>query len=186
MSPRVSKKDALLAAALGLVAEHGYSVLTLDAVGKAAGVSKGGVLYHFPTKDALVVALIERLASGLAADQATGQGEDASAPGAATRGYLDAVTRQAQGVEHAASVAMLAAVAHDPRLLAPLQEQYRAWMARLDADGLPEVDAHIVRLAADGLWAAELFDLAPPDPVLRNAILARLQRLTRPTPARPR
>jgi AcrR family transcriptional regulator len=186
MSPRPSKKEALIAAALGLVAEHGYSALTLDAVGKAAGVSKGGVLYHFPTKDALVVALIEQLAGGLAANQSTGLGEDPSVPGAATRAYLDTVTRPNETAEHQVTVAMLAAVAHDPHLLAPLQEQYRQWMARLDADGLPEVDAQIVRLAADGLWAAELFGLAPPDPVLRTAILTRLEQLTHPTAARPR
>lgn len=176
----------MLGAALVLVAQNGYSALTLDAVGKAAGVSKGGVLYHFPTKEALVVALIEQLASGLDADQSTGAGEDAALPGAATRAYLDAVTRPADAAEHRVTVAMLAAVAHDPHLLAPLQEQYRQWVARLDADGLPEVDAHIVRLAADGLWAAELFGLAPPDPVLRTAILARLQQLASPNAARPR
>lgn len=176
----------MLGAALVLVAQNGYSALTLDAVGKAAGVSKGGVLYHFPTKEALVVALIEQLASGLDADQSTGAGEDAALPGAATRAYLDAVTRPADAAEHRVTVAMLAAVAHDPHLLAPLQEQYRQWVARLDADGLPEVDAHVVRLAADGLWAAELFGLAPPDPVLRTAILARLQQLASPNAARPR
>ena len=37
--------------------------LTLDAVGAATGVSKGGVLYHFPTKEALVAALVEQLSS---------------------------------------------------------------------------------------------------------------------------
>ena len=35
----------------------------------------------------------------------------------------------------------------------------------------------MVRLAADGLWAADLFGLAPPDPTLRTRILARLEEL---------
>jgi hypothetical protein len=48
---------------------------------------------------------------------------------------------------------------------------------RLEDDGLPGVDAHVVRLAADGLWAADLFNLAPPDPALRARIHARLAEL---------
>lgn len=179
MSPRPSKKEHLLDTALALVAEHGYAALTLDAVGQAAGVSKGGLLYHFPTKDALVSALITQLASGL--DPASsGPGAGDTTAGAAARAYLATVTGPADDAEHRATVALLAAVAHDPHLLQPVQQHYRVWQERLDADGLAGVDATIVRLAADGLWAADLFDLAPPDPTLRAAILARLAQLASP------
>ena len=34
---------------------------TMDATARAAGVSKGGLLYHFASKDALEAGLIERL-----------------------------------------------------------------------------------------------------------------------------
>ena len=85
MSPRASKRDVLLRAAASTVAEHGYAALTLDAVGAAAGVSKGGVLYHFPTKDALVAGLIEDLAQRFEADQLAAHDEDPVAPGAWTR-----------------------------------------------------------------------------------------------------
>ena len=69
MSPRASKKESLLRAASMVVAEGGYSALTLEAVGTAAGVSKGGVLYHFPTKEALIAGLVEALVTGFDADQ---------------------------------------------------------------------------------------------------------------------
>ena len=58
---RPSSRDGMLAAAEAVVVESGATRLTLDAVAKKAGVSKGGVLYHFPTKDALLEAMIERL-----------------------------------------------------------------------------------------------------------------------------
>jgi hypothetical protein len=45
---------------------------------------------------------------------------------------------------------------------------------------LPGIDAHVVRLAADGLWAADLFGLAPPDPELRERINVRLSDLASP------
>jgi AcrR family transcriptional regulator len=175
---RPSKRSALLNAAAALVAEHGYSALTLDAVGDAIGVSKGGVLYHFPTKEALVSALLEELTGGFGADQVAAHDDDPTAPGAWTRAYLTASATPSHATSvHVGAVALLAAVAYNPTLLAPIQQQYAAWIDRLDDDGLPGVDAHVVRLAADGLWAAELFGLAPPGPELRGRIQERLGEL---------
>ena len=53
-------RDRILDAAEQLVATQGASNLTLDAVAQAAGVSKGGLLYHYPNKEALLAAMIER------------------------------------------------------------------------------------------------------------------------------
>ncbi|MEO1289257.1 MAG: helix-turn-helix domain-containing protein, partial [Chloroflexota bacterium] len=45
---KLSKRDLVLVAASEVVIEHGAAQLTLDAVVNNAGVSKGGLLYHFP------------------------------------------------------------------------------------------------------------------------------------------
>jgi Transcriptional regulator len=37
--------------------------MTLEAVAARANVSKGGLLYHFPSKDALVLGMVSRIAS---------------------------------------------------------------------------------------------------------------------------
>lgn len=178
MSPRASKRDDLLRSATALVAEHGYSALTLDAVGARSGVSKGGVLYHFRTKEALVAGLLERLVTDFEVEQQAAYDADPTTPGAWTRAYV-AASDAPPPVDDAqpASAAILAAVGHDPSLLEPLQDRYRTWVARLETDDLPGVDAHVVRLAADGLWAADLFGLAPPTPALRARIRARLDEL---------
>lgn len=47
-----SRADAL-AAARELFTAHGYEVVTLRMIAKMAGVSTGGVLQHWPSKDAL-------------------------------------------------------------------------------------------------------------------------------------
>jgi len=178
MSPRPSKRELLLRAASTVVAERGYSALTLDAVAAAARVSKGGLLYHFPSKEALVAALLEELLTGFDTDQTAAHTADPIPPGAWTRAYMKASAAPPQDESaQLASVALLAAAGYDPSLLAPLQKRYRNWVERLDDDGLPGVDAHVVRLAADGLWASDLFDLAPPDPLLRTRIRARLEEL---------
>lgn len=178
MSPRASRRDDLLRSAAAVVAELGYSSLTLDAVGARSGVSKGGVLYHFPTKEALVAGLLETLVTDFEVDQQAAYDAGPPGPGAWTRAYVAASDAPLpfEGAQPA-TIALLAAVGHDPSLLGPLQERYRAWVARLDTDGLRGVDAHVVRLAADGLLAADLFGLAPPTGALRARIRARLDEL---------
>ncbi|HEY3469357.1 MAG TPA: TetR family transcriptional regulator, partial [Amycolatopsis sp.] len=51
-------RRALLDAAGTVIRTRGISA-SLDDIAKAAGVSKGGLLYHFPAKDALVRTLAQ-------------------------------------------------------------------------------------------------------------------------------
>jgi AcrR family transcriptional regulator len=64
---RSDQKDAtreqLLEAASKLLSEFGYAAFRVAAVAKEAGVSLGGMLHHFPTKDSLVIAVLERLSA---------------------------------------------------------------------------------------------------------------------------
>src|SRR3954471_11173426 len=56
-----STRERILDAAAELVSEVGSGRLTLDAVAERAGLSKGGLLYNFPTKEALLQGMVERL-----------------------------------------------------------------------------------------------------------------------------
>ena len=60
MSPRASSYDTIIDAAETVVLEAGASHMTLDAVAAKAGVSKGGLLHHFPNKVSLLVAMVKR------------------------------------------------------------------------------------------------------------------------------
>src|ERR1044072_1924510 len=62
MKRPASVPDALLDAAEAVVARQGIANLTLDAVAAEVGMSKGGVLHHFPAKDRLVEAMVVRSA----------------------------------------------------------------------------------------------------------------------------
>lgn len=55
---RVSKKQYILESAASIINEQGADYLTLDAVAKKAGVSKGGLLYHFKSKEGLIQELV--------------------------------------------------------------------------------------------------------------------------------
>ncbi|MBN9223538.1 MAG: transcriptional regulator [Microbacterium sp. SCN 70-27] len=54
-------RESVLDAFERLLVDEGERAATMDAAARAAGVSKGGLLYHFASKDALEAALIERL-----------------------------------------------------------------------------------------------------------------------------
>ena len=53
-------RDRILDAAERVILESGGRNFTLDAVAERAGISKGGLVYSFPTKDGLVRAALER------------------------------------------------------------------------------------------------------------------------------
>lgn len=55
-------RERVLDAFEALLIDDGERAATLDATARAAGVSKGGLLYHFGAKDDLVSGLLQRLA----------------------------------------------------------------------------------------------------------------------------
>lgn len=66
--PSTSARERILDSYIELLISEGERAATLDAVARAAEVSKGGLLYHFKNKDALVESLIERLDEEIEAD----------------------------------------------------------------------------------------------------------------------
>src|ERR1700690_2608441 len=53
-------RDRVLDAAEAVILDTGGRSFTLDAVAERAGISKGGLVYSFATKDKLVYAALER------------------------------------------------------------------------------------------------------------------------------
>jgi len=58
-------KELILDTTLTLLEREGGASITLDRIAAEAGLSKGGLLYHFANKEQLVDALVERAVSGL-------------------------------------------------------------------------------------------------------------------------
>jgi AcrR family transcriptional regulator len=178
-------RDRILEAAQDVVLSDGVARLTLEKAAARAGVSKGGVLYHFPTRAALVSAMVERLAvtfdAALAAQPERAAAGPDRRPGAHARAYVEESFRPTAGAgdEQGEQIgaAVLAAMASEPELLRPLREAFGRWQAEITADAPDAVRATVARLAADGLWLTELFGLGPLDPTLREQVHAELLRL---------
>jgi AcrR family transcriptional regulator len=71
MPPPPAARAKVLRAFTDLLVDSGERSATLDAVAERAGVSKGGLLYHFGTKDALVEGVVAHLDELVTADVAT-------------------------------------------------------------------------------------------------------------------
>ena len=53
--PRVSKKVEALEKALAIIEKDGVHALTYDSLATATGMSKSGLIYHFPTRHELLI-----------------------------------------------------------------------------------------------------------------------------------
>jgi len=194
-SPRGPHRDGadtkrrILTAAEDVVLRDGVVHLTLDAAAAEAGLSKGGVLYHFPSRDALVAAMvatiIDEFEAAIARHLPSVADEGSRAAGSFTRAYVSATfepgTAGTEGPcrQDRLGAALIAAAAAEPELLIPLRDAAERWQARLEADGLDPVLASLVRLACDGLWLCDLFGLAPPSGARRDTLGATLGRMAR-------
>ena len=173
-------RQQIIHAAFALIRRAGVARLTIEAVAQEVGLSKGGVLYHFRSKESLIQAMVASLVERFDSDIQTARREapegERNARGSWLRAYIRASAGPAEDDED--TVALLAAVATDPRLLEPLQAQYARWQTQAEADGVDPALATVIRLALDGLWMADLFGLAPPEGALRDQVMAALERMT--------
>src|SRR5438552_3160389 len=130
----------LLDAAEAVVVRQGISNLTLDAVAAEAGMSKGGLLHHFRTKDRLVEALVVRSAENWRACYLEAYGRTPEGPGRMARALLSYCLSDAQGwtdqLRHSSS-AVFAALAQNPSLIEPMRAVYSDLHRRIAEDGLP-------------------------------------------------
>jgi TetR/AcrR family acrAB operon transcriptional repressor len=129
-------RDRLLRAATITFAAQGFAATTMTAVGQAAGVTKGGVYFHFRSKEELFFAVLDhwRGASRRALDaaaQAAAGGSGAALLRAALAGYLSfpfaepAVARLLRVLGSELHGRFTAAIREDAR------EEHRALRARL-------------------------------------------------------
>ncbi len=123
-------KQRILAAAEQVVFRDGVGHLALDTAAAEAGLSKGGILYHYPTRDSLVAAMVDRIIEQFEPDIARHLPEagspEAGLPGAYARAYVRATVEPAAAGEERLGAALLATAAAEPALLVPSSGPPRA------------------------------------------------------------
>lgn len=144
----MSARDALLDAYQAILLDEGQRATTLEAVAARAGVSKGGLLYHFRSKEALAEGLIARLDDLLAEDyEAMRAAEDGVA-----RYYVRTSVWTDSPLDRAlVAVAQLAQESHEGAREAMARAR-KGWLTLLREQVRQPAIAHAVLLIGDGLY----------------------------------
>lgn len=164
-SPRI------LEAARAIAAREGAGKITIEAVAKEAGLSKGGVLYNFPTKKALLSGLLDQM---LKAHRELLAKVPERHPARTLSGHLETVI-QSKDVDDDLSMAILAAAATDPRLLDPLRTELTCDLERILTDAQDARAAMIAVLAIQGLRFQRLLNLPDGGADIRESAIERLR-----------
>jgi len=178
---RPSKRREILDAATRVVQREGVTTLTYESVAAEAGMTKGGLLYHFPSREELMLGLHRHVAENWE------QALEAQAGGSAQELDRDqrfrAFVRLSQNPERAELLLMLEA-SEDPVANAAWDEIFDRWAPKAPSprssapqDSTTDDDAEaaavqrfIARLAADGLWFYEALATEGLDPRMRERV----------------
>ena len=169
-----STRDRILDSYVDLLVEHGGLGVSLEAVAARAGVSKGGLLYHFPTKASLLVGLTARLRAYTEVNIARARAEGI------VRTFLQTSTPRHDEARH--YWAALTAVAADRRgspaeATQALHDAFDDWSALLGQEVNDPVLADTIRIVGDGLFLSTVAGLPRPDDAGVLAVIAHLQDL---------
>lgn len=167
-------REKVLKAAESIASEVGGHGLTLDAVAERAGVSKGGLLYHFPSKDALLEGLLDACASehfGQIHEQRRLQPD---LPLAAA--YLRASMNDQPSTDPLFA-GIASALFQNKALLSSWECLHRKFFDQLAVESDDFALDAILSFAADGLWLSESYGMTALQPAQRAQVVARLAAL---------
>lgn len=149
----------ILRSAVELSARYGIASVTLQATADMAGVTKGGLLHHFPSKEALIAGVYDDMIKRLDEEIDSYISQDPVSSGIFTRAYVRSVFSESGVKESKYWSALLVSTLADP----VLSKRWSKWLeSRLERHKRTDggMDYEIVRLAADGAWFNMIFNKA--------------------------
>ena len=164
-------------AAAKVIERDGAGHLTLEKVAAEAGVSKGGLLYHYPSKDALLQGLLDHLLENRA-ELVDDLGSADEVSNAALLNSLIDADFDLPKDERIMAQGLIAASAENADLLAPAKQYVEALFEQLGTSNATAAPARIILLASQGLQFLELLGLLSLSTTERNEIRQHLKSLT--------
>jgi AcrR family transcriptional regulator len=153
---RENKKELLLDAAEKILETQSYEELSLDNIAKVSGFSKGGLLYHFPTKEAVLKALVLRLIQNFDSEF------DRQLEKSVTDYKLIFIAANTNPKMISSARGLMAAVSYNKDLIEPLKKAYVRWDKLIFTQFDDPREAWRFRLFFDGLFFCALLDLPQP------------------------
>ncbi|WP_199175944.1 TetR/AcrR family transcriptional regulator [Telmatospirillum siberiense] len=167
-------RQAAIQAALAIIARDGPGRLTLDAIARESGISKGGLMHQFRTKQAVLKALLEHQIEHF---EKFSQDYLASTDPRQPEAHLSAqieTLREAVSEPHSVAFAIVAALAEEPDLLSIIRDIDVQKIANIKAEAADPELAMLRWAAARGLVLSSVFGLCPFSAEERERLFARL------------
>lgn len=153
-------RELILQAAENIVARRGPAHLTLETAAHEAKVSKGGLFYHFRSKEALLEAMILRSMELLLSEQMKVEESLNGERNGKMKANIIGTLRHLEG-QRPVLTAVIAAIASDPKLVEPMRNSIRREFQDLSKGlTLQTEDIAILFLASQGLLLLELLNLS--------------------------
>ena len=172
MNRKSSSRERIMDAAEQVVLQEGASHMTMDAVAAKAGVSKGGLIYHFPSQRDLLQAMLQRFIDRVETRMAQARTQLPESPARSIKAYIHAWFTLGGEYRRTAS-ALLAAITREPELLQAVRLKHRAVLTEIVKAAPNSVQAMVLSLATEGMWMSELLDISP----LTDSERERIQRM---------
>lgn len=166
-------RRAIIEATLNIIVRDGPGKLTLDAIAREGGMSKGALMHQFPTKQAVLKALAEHQIANSTKFLEQRRTEHASHPQPELAAEIAAL-REALARPRSLAFAILGAVAQEPNLLAMAREAAAERLEILKAEASDPDLATVRWAAAWGLVLPALLGLSPLKAKERDRLFERL------------
>jgi len=157
---RRDSRETILQAAEEIVARLGPAYLTLETAANEAKVSKGGLFYHFRSKEALLEAMIRRSMQLLESERNKVAESLTGERNGKMKASIIGTLRHLEG-QRPVLTAVVAAIANDPKLVEPMRESFQNEFEALCKElNLRMEDVAVLFLASQGLLLMELLNLS--------------------------
>ena len=168
--------EAVLVAAEALIARQGAKSLTMDGVAAEAGVSKGAVLHHFPSKDALIAALVSRELAAIRDGRAA---EAQALPPRANRALLAVIRQNARRYDdrNGFPTSLMVAAIENARCLDEIKAFGTKTFEDIRADSAAPDEADVLGFASLGLLLSRAFGFTTLDAEAAQRIFATMERM---------
>ncbi len=173
-------KDQILEAAEKVAMELGIAQFTIQNVAKMAGLTKGGVTYHYNSKEDLLAALLEKLQKEMFGKLEQSYIKEENKPGRTARTILKMFLDQGGEIQsrffRIASV-MIAVYVYYPNLFESMRQRFKIIMELMKKDELPQEITAIVLACMQGLMMARVFGLYEYDDAFIGRMREQLEAL---------
>jgi AcrR family transcriptional regulator len=134
-----------------VILESGGRAFTLDAVAQRAGISKGGLVYSFPTKDALVRAALDREVTRFQKAVRQRLGDRPLEPFELVLAHVDEALDEDDAATQKAAF-LVTALVHAPDMMEPARRYYRALLDPLLSKSGAAHEVRHALLAVEGIF----------------------------------